>query len=229
MMAQEVVDHATLARVIAAVAAGDAEIATDSPPPPIAPGPPALLGFSQGALMAGIAAGLLSELDAVIIDSGGGLAIEGALLRPDSADLVGVFAPVLGIDQANLDGLHPAVTVLQTLADEVDPINYAPSWFEPGLPDVLVLSGTEDTKTLTIFSNALTAAAAVPIARPVLVESPAHALLGIEPVDLPVQGNRGGRSAVLIQVEGDHGLRAELGETMDHWLQTRLEGPPEAR
>lgn len=229
MMAQEVVDHSTLARVIAVVAAGEAEVLTEDPLPPIAAGRTALLGFSQGALMAGIAAGVLTELDAIIIDSGGGLAIEGALLRPDSAALVGVFAPVLGIDAENLNGMHPAVSVLQLLADEVDPINYGPRWFGPELPDVLVLSGIDDTKTLTIFSNALAAAARVPIARPVLIESEAHRLLGIEPVDLPVQGNREGRSSVLIQVVGDHGLRQELGETMDHWLRSRVEGAPEAR
>ncbi len=227
-MAQEVVDHMTLSRVVAAIAAGDvapggAEL------PPLAPSAPALFGFSQGALMAGIAAGVLPELDAVLIDSGGGLAIEGALARPDSAELVGLFAPVLGIHPDNLDGLHPAVAVLQMLADEVDPINFADRWLGPDLPDVLVLSGTRDTKTLTRFANALTAAARVPLAAPVLEPSPGHQALGLDPVALPVRGNVDGKTAVLIQIDGNHGLRGELGETMDHWLRSRLDGAAEAR
>lgn len=229
-MAQEVVDHLTLSRILGALAAGEVDPGEDGPPlPPISTDPPALLGFSQGALMAGIAAGVLPELDAVIIDSGGGLAIEGALLRPDSAPVVALFAPLLGIADANLDGRHPAVAVLQMLADEVDPITYAGRWFGPGLPDVLILSGTRDTKTLTAFANALAVAGRIPLAEPILIDSPGHALIDLPPVTLPIAGNRDGRTAALIQAEAGHGLRRALGEAMDHWLRTRLPGPPEAR
>lgn len=211
ILRQSALDRITLQRILAhhltSEARPDAQLNLDRP---VQTTPAAFVGYSQGALVAALIPVLIPDIDRVIIDSGGGLAIEGALSRGDTDQIVDLFSALLGIHPANLDGSHPAVAVLQMLAEPTDPINFAPHWFDRGLaaPDILILSGTEDIKTPPAFMTALAAAAGVPIAEPIYHPSLSHPLRALPPLALPIHANipvpGGARTAALLQIESNH-------------------------
>lgn len=157
----------------------------------------AYFGHSQGGLVGAIGAPFFSSRvrAAGFSGTGGGLAMT-VVLRKDPLDIAAVLASLMGFDEGEeLTTFHPIVGLIQMLSEPTDPLNYAPYWFaeEPEwdadpLPIVLT-EGLEDEMTPSVTTEALAAAARVPI-----VGDPATAPLGLalrslEPVALPSEGD----------------------------------------
>jgi len=150
-------------------------------------------GHSHGGLSGTLALAVDSRLKAGVISGMSGVIIETILRRKDPADLAALAATLLQVDQENLDSFHPALNLMQMLVDATDPINYTRYWISPrsnGRPkNVFVTQGTVDAASPSIGNDAATAAGGVPQVRPIAKASEAHQLHGLEPLDLPVQGN----------------------------------------
>jgi hypothetical protein len=104
----------------------------------------------------------------VILSGCGGDARLGVLRRRD-LPIVPVFSTLLGLEGGELDELHPLMTLVQTLADPIDPQSYARFYWEP-LPgrrpqSVLQYEGMTDTYAPAVTAEVLAVALrATPIA-----------------------------------------------------------------
>ena len=76
-------------------------------------------------------------------------------------------------------------TLFQTIWDTTDPVNHAPDWTD----HVFLTAGTADSASLIDATNAVAAAAGVPLIDPVAHPSPAHDLRGLAPASVPVHAN----------------------------------------
>jgi hypothetical protein len=91
-------------------------------------------------------------------------------LRRKDLPVVPAFAALAGLEPGELDELHPFMTLLQTLADPIDPATYARFYWEPPpgrrAPSVLHVEGLGDSFTPPVTAEALALALrATPIAR----------------------------------------------------------------
>ena len=111
----------------------------------------------------------------VILSGCGGDARLGVLHR-DDLPIVTAFAAIMGFSRGELDALHPFMTLLQALADPIDPATYARLYREP-LPGrkpqrVLHYQGLDDSFTPGVTAEALAiaidATPVLPITRPSL-------------------------------------------------------------
>ncbi len=107
-------------------------------------------GHSQGSQSVAVMGAIDPLVRGVILSGCGGDARLGVLRRRD-LPIVPIFGAVLGLDPGELDELHPLMTLLQTLADPIDPASYARLYWEP-LPgrrpqSVLHYEGMTDTYT----------------------------------------------------------------------------------
>jgi hypothetical protein len=116
------------------------------------------------------------------------------------------------------------MTLVQMLVDATDPVNYAPYWFHPApggaSKHVFCTTGTEDAATPTTTTLFMAAAAGMPLVNPIAMPSPAHDLLGLKAVSLPVGSN-------LVTPQGEKrtgALRQWLGG--NHWVAFEV---PQAR
>ena len=112
------------------------------------------------------------------------------------------------------------------LVDATDPVNYARYWFAPleggTAKHLFVTEGTADHATPGVGTEAMCAAAGIPIVNPVVQDSLPHKLLGLNGRDLPLQGNistaQGGRTAALKQYkDGDHWVALDHPDAGELW------------
>lgn len=157
----------------------------------------AYFGHSQGGLVGALAAPFVSDRvrAAGFSGTGGGLSMT-IVLRKEPLDFAQVLEGALGFDEdETLTTLHPVVGLVQMLSEATDPLNYAPWWFaeaptwdaEP-LPVVLT-EGLNDTSTPSVTTEALAAAGRVPIVGTPATDPLALELRGLDPHDLPTEGN----------------------------------------
>ena len=91
-----------------------------------------------------------------------------------------------------LNELHPVATLIQTVTDVTDPVNYAPYWSSQarGAPSsVLITSGMHDTYTPPSTAAAMSLAAGLPILAPVVQRWPEYDASGIGVAASPVTAN----------------------------------------
>ncbi|GMV39588.1 MAG: hypothetical protein AMXMBFR64_13040 [Myxococcales bacterium] len=148
-------------------------------------------GHSHG----GLAGALLGAVEpnlrgAVLSGAGGGLAMT-IMLRKDPYDFLSLVGTMLGATPQELTTFHPVITLVQTLVDVTDPINYAPyhvgGELRGGTPlDLLVTQGQDDVATPSITTEAMAAAAGLPVLAPPVHMGLGLALAKVPLVDLPV-------------------------------------------
>lgn len=156
------------------------------------------MGHSQGGVSGSMALPFMGdEIDAAVLSGAGGLLSLSVLYRKQGGlDLEALVTELLGFaPDEQFDATHPIAALLQTLADVTDPINYAPywhqrrTWFSETPAHVLMYQGTLDAYTPVETSDALSAAAGVPLAyggAPPL----AHQVLGLEAISPPVSATQ---------------------------------------
>ena len=132
-------------------------------------------GHSQGAQSAVVMGAVDPMVRGVVLSGCGGDARLGILLRKD-LPVVPVFRTLLGLDDGELDDMHPLMTLVQTLADPIDPQSYARLYWDPAPgrqpPGALLVEGMGDSFSPPRASEALAVALrAVPVA-PVLKQLP---------------------------------------------------------
>ena len=170
-------------------------------------------GHSHGGLSGALAFAVDPRIRGGILSGTSGVLVETILRRKDPADLAALVQGFLGVTPGDLDSFHPAMTLVQMLVDETDPINYGPYWLHPGPggrpKHVLLTEGTEDADAPSVGTDALGAAAGLPLVLPLAKDSPAHRLRGLATLTLPVTLNAstadGPRTAAMKQYQhGTH-------------------------
>lgn len=157
----------------------------------------AYFGHSQGGMVGALAAPIMAEdvVAAGFSGTGGVLSIA-VIERKDPLDIAAAVAGVLGLsDASELDTFHPVIGLVQSLGDAVDPVNYAPYWFAERAEwstrpvPALLTEGLLDAYTPANSSEALAAAARLPVLGEAASEPDAFELRGIEADALPTSEN----------------------------------------
>ncbi len=156
-------------------------------------------GHSQGGITGALFVAVEDGIDAAVLSgAGGGLAYT-ILLRKEidsgqSVDIKQMMAMLLKLKfDDELDLFHPMMTLIQTLVDATDPLNYTPHYFKPRfrqkpLP-VFMTSGIDDPYTPAITAENMALAGGIPLKHPVLHTHPGFELAGLQPAALPVSNN----------------------------------------
>jgi hypothetical protein len=137
------------------------------------------------------------------------------MLRKDPFDILAVVRQLISAGPDELSTFHPVITLVQTVVDITDPINYAPYFtsgrLRGGSPThLLVTEGDQDQATPPVTTEAMAAAAGLPVLSPSVHLDTGLVLSGAPVVDLPVSGNVASESgqpatALLAQFAGwDH-------------------------
>jgi hypothetical protein len=164
-------------------------------------------GHSQGSQSVAVIGAVDPLVRGVILSGCGGDARLGVLRRRD-LPIVPVFSTLLGLEGGELDELHPLMTLVQTLADPIDPQSYARFYWEP-LPgrrpqSVLQYEGMTDTYapavTAEVLAVALRATPIAPAVKPPVGLSPESRL-----ADLLVHANPVRALAQYRSTKGENG------------------------
>lgn len=133
-----------------------------------------IAGHSQGSQSMAVLGALDARVRGVVLSGCGGDARLGILLRED-LDVMAAVRVVLGVAPDELDAFHPMMSLVQALADPIDPQTYARLYWDPppgrAKQNVLHFSGIRDTYTPPATADALAialrATPLAPLARPV--------------------------------------------------------------
>lgn len=162
------------------------------------PGQLAYFGHSHGGNAGAIAAPFFNgSVRAVVLSGSGGSTALAAIQRKEGGlDIEAILSALFGLDDdEELDAGHPLVGMIQTLAEATDPLNYGPYWsqvepFWDAQPvDVLMTEGLLDIHTPPDTTEALAAAAGLPVLDPLTHLSAAADLLGLHGVATPTTEN----------------------------------------
>ncbi|APR84251.1 Hypothetical protein A7982_09600 [Minicystis rosea] len=115
-------------------------------------------GHSQGSQSVAVAGAVDPMIHGVILSGCGGDVRLGILKRSD-IPIVPIFSALLGVAPDELDELHPLMSMVQMLADPIDPASYARFYWDP-LPGrrrqmVLHYEGVTDTYTPPVTAEVL--------------------------------------------------------------------------
>lgn len=164
---QAAADAMVLARLFTSI-----DLGTFLPPDPPAPrfdrSRILAAGHSQGSQSLAVVAAVDPLVRGVILSGCGGDARLGVLRREDLPVVTAITA-MIGFSRGELDEFHPFMTLLQTLADPIDPASYARLYWDPlpgrKPPSVLHYQGMGDSYTPNVTAEALAVALkATPIA-----------------------------------------------------------------
>lgn len=201
----------------------------------------AFFGHSHGGLSGAIAAAYETNIRAWMLSgAAGGLSIT-IMERKDILDFEEAFRLLFWLaEDEPLSALHPAMTIVQTLVDATDPINYAPFWVNRQAHSppthVLVTSGELDAASPRRGAAALAVRGRIPLVAPQALPIEGYALLDWAAEPPPVRGNMDGHTAGFLQWADDgkdasHFVifrRPEAIHASMHFLRTALQqpGPP---
>ena len=195
-------------------------------------------GHSHGGLAGAMIVALEPDLrGAILSGSGGGLA-QTLMLRKEPYDLLGVIETMLGTLPGELSTFHPVITLVQNLVEVTDPLNYAPYFtngrLRGGAPmDLLVTEGKQDQATPHVTTEAMAAAAGMPVMSPPVAINLGLEMANAALVALPVSNNAvsddGGIASVLLaQYDGyDHYVVFDNPDTVAlyaHMMETAAYG-----
>ena len=171
----------------------------------------------------------------VLSGAGAGLSLT-VVQRVNPVDFPALLTSLLALDPGELSEFHPAISLVQTLADITDPIAYArlPWVRADGVrpPDVLLTEGLLDQATPHETAEALAASLGLDILAPLVKLNPALELGTNQLLSGPVAGNlnRNGFAVtgVVTQWEQrDHFAiftESKLAAVYPHFLMTALTG-----
>jgi len=174
------------------------------------------LGHSQGGISGALAGPFLGDqMEAMFLSGAGGGLGQTLLYREAGVDLVALLETLLELDEdETVDTFHPVVALVQWLSDVTDPINYAPYWFheapawQASPVHVGMSEGLLDAYTPYQTTEALAAAARVPVLEDVVSAPLAHELRGLDAEPRPASGNAQGYD--------DGAVTAGLAQYADH-------------
>ncbi len=151
------------------------------------------IGHSQGGLSGALAAAIDGNFKAFVLSgAGAGISLT-VMLRKVPADIANTLGTVIGLDKGELSEFHPAVTVVQLLADITDPLSYGrlilhrPNGERP--PHVLLTEGLLDEDTPSLTAEALAAAIGLQVLAPVVHLSDALEIAKTQVLASPVENN----------------------------------------
>ena len=157
-------------------------------------------GHSQGGLTGALFLAVARNLRAAVLSGAGGGLSDTILLRKqlDSGTNFDIKATLEGVLELayedELDLFHPVLTLVQTLVETTDPINYSPYYLDNRFVDdpinVLITEGVEDPYTPAVTTDALAIAGRIPPLSPKVHGHPGFDLLELGQLSLPVQGNQ---------------------------------------
>lgn len=151
------------------------------------------IGHSQG----GLSGSLLAAVDPhqvayVLSGAGAGISLT-VMLRKHPADIANTLGVVLGLDKGELSQFHPAVSLVQLLADVTDPLSYGHSVLHRDNgerpPHVLLTEGLLDQATPSDTSEALAAVLGLQVLSPKAHFNDALELAKTSVVASPAQEN----------------------------------------
>lgn len=155
----------------------------------------AFFGHSHGGLSGALVLGVEDHIKIAVLSGAAGILVETILRRKDPFDISAIVQALLGVWGDDLDSFHPAMTLIQTLVDATDPINYAPYWLKPagtGAPKhVFVTEGTSDHASPAVATDALASAAGLPQLFDMAKLSLGHVFQGLDAQPLPASLNAG--------------------------------------
>lgn len=155
---------------------------------------PGFFGHSQGALTGALYAAMDPALAGAVLSAAGGHVSTSLLLR-DGGRLRALVEGDLFLNlggEESLDAFHPALALMQALAEPADPLNYAPRWLrtpEGRRKHVWLTSGLDDPATPAATTVALAVAGGVPQLVGGATTDAAFELAGLVPVPAPARGN----------------------------------------
>lgn len=197
MFRQGALDQIYLAKVMSSHShtfdLGETEIMTD-------PNTVVYVGHSHGGEVGAIALPFIGKYiqSAVLSGAGGGLSITLMEREQDAGglDIQELLRNAINLaDNEVLDAFHPAVGLVQMLAEVVDPINYARYWYSDDVywnntpANVLMTEGMSDAYTPPESIEILAATAGLPIVGAAVSMNDAHKIKQLGNPDT-VQGNR---------------------------------------
>ena len=151
-------------------------------------------GHSQGGITGAMALPYIGDLirGAVLSGAGGGLSLTLVYRQQGGLDIAALVTGALQFDSDEvLDPLHPVAAVVQSLTDATDPLNYSALWLSrrspigtPPVP-VLMTEGLLDEHTPPVTTEALAAAAGLPLVEPLARVPEIYSLLGIGSTPTP--------------------------------------------
>ena len=121
-------------------------------------------GHSQGALTGSLALAFDRDVDTAMLSGVGGGFAASLLYKTTPNQPVETLRTVLSLpEDENIDIFHPMISLLQTLVEPVEPLNFAPDFFIREQGDVplsiFMSSGLRDTDTPTFNHGPLALAA----------------------------------------------------------------------
>ncbi len=206
----------------------------------------ALIGHSMGATIAPLVITTQPAYKALVLSGAGGSWLHNIVYKQKPLNVRPLAETMLqyGDYGRELHPHDPALMMLQWAGESADPPVYAKVTRETRMVDVLMHQGIVDRYILPPIANATSLAYGLDLAGGSLdaqTDEIAHLesleqmlqFSGGEPVDFPVQGNRGEQTAVVVQhiedeVEDGHEVMFQLQAPKRQYrcfLQTRLVGP----
>ena len=152
------------------------------------------IGHSQGGLSGALAAAVEPNLRAFVLSgAGAGLSLT-VVQRVYPVNFPELLTGLLSLDEGELSEFHPAISLVQAMADITDPLAYAyQTWQRPAgvrPPDVLLTAGLLDQDTPHLTAEALAASLGLDILAPSVHLDEALQLGKSQLLNGPVIGNR---------------------------------------
>ncbi len=151
------------------------------------------IGHSQGGLSGALLAAVEPDVAAYVL-SGAGAGISLTVVqRKNPVDFAALVSGLLVMDDGELSEFHPAISVVQSLADATDPLSYGEWMFAraKGIrpPNLLLTEGLLDAATPADTSEALAAAIGLDVLSPKVRLNDAMKVKGTLELASPAQDN----------------------------------------
>ncbi len=183
------------------------------------------IGHSQGGISGALVVAIEPSIKAFVLSgAGAGLSLT-IMQRIDPLPIAELITKMLHLDEGELSEFHPAISLVQTLADVVDPLAYGYQATErlPGVrpPHILLTEGKLDVYTPADTSEALAACLGLDVLTPLVHMGDAMQLRGTQVLSPPVTDNqaRNGFPTTLVLSQWAHdGHFAIFDEANAAWL-----------
>ncbi|MEE2827631.1 MAG: hypothetical protein VX498_00465 [Myxococcota bacterium] len=170
MFRQGALDTVSLLRFLTENLAEGGELASSHPELRIDPDNIYFLGHSQGGLTGSMILPYADEVKAWVLSGAGAGVSMTVMQREDPVSIRDAMLTALDAPATTaLFDLHPLVSLIQTIVEPSDPMNYAPLWTDRptgSAASILLTEGIHDAQTPADTAEALAVAGGLPLARP---------------------------------------------------------------